>query len=190
MEQRMAFVLIGKSPLLTHNPKSMQAPKGGKGKTLIPSSEEEAKAGLYVDEEGRFCLPGISIRNSFIKAAGAWRGAWQKRRETLTGAVAHCMVEPELVPILDAATGEPIKAYEIDTRRAVVQRQGISRSRPRFPNWMVKPVFVYDDDFLPKDQAMLQEQFVAVLSDAGNRLGVGDYRPQKTGWFGRFTATL
>jgi hypothetical protein len=189
MDRKMSFVAVSRSPLLTHNPAIMKrgVTKSGKpsAKSSIPSAEEEALNGLYIDNNGLYCLPGISFRNAFIKAAGAWRGGWQKKRETLRGLVAHCVAEPEFAPILDAK-GKPAKDYAIDTRRAVVQRQGILRSRPRFEEWQVKFDIVYDADFLTENEEVLRELFINVFNDAGNRLGVGDYRPERSGWFGRF----
>lgn len=32
-----------------------------------------------------------------------------------------------------------------------------------------------------------RELLRSFLLEAGSRIGVGDYRPEKTGWFGRFT---
>jgi hypothetical protein len=51
---------------------------------------------------------------------------------------------------------------------------------------MVAFEFIYDSDLLPDDEPTIRTLFTSVLNDAGNRIGLGDYRPQKTGWFGRY----
>ena len=54
-------VFIGISPLMTHNPASMQTQRRGKGKE-IPSPEVEAEAGTYRLEDGSCGIPGIAFR--------------------------------------------------------------------------------------------------------------------------------
>jgi len=193
MDRKLTFTVIGKSPLLTHNPAQMQKPPGpgekpgksARGKE-IPSPEEEAKRGLYLDEKGRFCGPGVGLRNGLVRAAAAWRAPWQKKRENMRSLVAGCVAEPELVPILDK-DGKPAKTYEIDSRRAMVQRQGIVRSRPKFAvGWRATFQIVYDDAFLAGDEDQIRGLLLDIFNDAGNRIGWGDYRPEKTGWFGRY----
>ncbi len=188
MEKRMTFTIQGKSPLLTHNPSSMSRPKTGtgKGKKQIPEAEVEAEAGLYI-EDGKFCAPGIGIRNGIIGAASDWRPLSGKKKGTLTSTMAHITVEPEMAPIL-GLDNKPLKEYEIDSRRAVVQRQGIVRSRPKFPQWRVAFDVVYDDDFFADlGEDKIRAMFEGLLDDAGKRFGLGDYRPQKKGWFGVYT---
>lgn len=184
-QQRFKVRLVGKSPLLTHNPASMGVTKtGAKGERKIPTPEEEAKMGAY-PVNGHFALPGIAIRNSFLQACGMWKVkiAGSKRPMSAKSVFAHLIVEPELVPILDKAGKKPLKEYTIDTRRAVVQRNGIMRSRPRFDEWSVTAEFVYDDTILTEEHIALVRQ---ILTDAGQRIGVGDYRPHRSGWFGTF----
>ena len=193
MDRKLTFTAIGKSPLLTHNPAQMQKPpspgdkpdKATRGRE-IPSPAEEAMRGLYLDEDGRFCGPGVGLRNGLVRAAAAWRAPWQKKRENMRSLLAGCTVEPELVPILDKK-GKPATNYEIDSRRAMVQRQGIVRSRPKFAvGWRAAFEIVYDDAFLAGEEEQVRDLLVQIFNDAGNRIGWGDYRPEKTGWFGRY----
>jgi hypothetical protein len=113
-----------------------------------------------------------------VAAAAAFKAP--RGRGSIKGIFAHIMVEPELVPILDA-DGNRQSEYTIDSRRAVVQGNGIIRSRPKFEAWSADFDVLYDPDLITDEDI-----FKAVLTDAGNRIGIGDYRPQKTGWFGRF----
>jgi len=188
VDKKMSFMITGKSALLCHNPAAMEQPKdkgkATKGKAIY-DPVVEAEAGLYIDD-GKCCFPGIGVRNSIIKAAGDWKPLSGKKRGSLTTTVAHIIVEPEMIPIIDAK-GKPMKSYDIDRRRAVVQRQGIIRSRPKFSNWHLRFDIVYDADIIPMDDNATREMFTGLLNDAGKRVGIGDYRPAKTGWFGMFT---
>lgn len=190
MDRKMSFTIKGKKELMTHNPESMQHPneRGGKstvGKTKIPTPEEEAKAGLYI-VDGNYCVPGIGVRNAMVAVASDWKPLTGKKRGNLQSTIAHITVEPEFLVICDQK-GKPKKTYEIDTRRAVIQRQGILRSRPKFKDWTVTFDVVYDDAFLPLEEESIRELFTGLLNDAGKRRGLGDYRPERKGWFGIYS---
>jgi len=174
---RMRVFIEGKTALLTHNPQSMttvqDAMKGGR----VPNPEDEAEAGCYRLADGSLALKGEAFRGSLLGAAGAWR----MKKATAKSRLAHMVVVEELLPLL-RPDGTPVTSYVIDRRRAIVQGQGIIRSRPRFElPWCAQPTFEYD-------QVLVQdpELIVRILTDAGNRIGVGDYRPAKNGWFGRY----
>ena len=86
--------------------------------------------------------------------------------------------------------------YEIDTRRAVVQRAAVMRSRPLIVTpWSATIEFEFDPDPLigasgPDDDEDLLKAggvFLDALRVGGSRLGLGDYRPEKSGPFGKFT---
>ena len=55
------------------------------------------------------------------------------------------------------------------------------RSRPKIPKWEATFYIIYDKTFLPNVDILRQ-----ILSDAGKRFGLLDYRPQKGGPFGVF----
>jgi hypothetical protein len=175
---RLRVFIEGKSALMTHNPQSMtmvaDAMKGGR----VPNPEDEAEAGCYRLADGSCGIRGESFRGSLLGAAGAWR----MKKSSARSRLAHITVVEELLPLLDP-DGKPITNYVIDRRRAIVQGQGIIRSRPRFElPWSVQPTFEYDQVLVPDPKLI-----VDILTDAGNRIGVADYRPAKNGWFGRFS---
>lgn len=177
--QAVTIKLKGKSPLLTHNPASMliKPDKAKKGATEYDPAEE-AEKGAYRLESGACAIPGIAIRNSLINAASAWKPPG--RKGTMKGILAHVEIAEEFVPLLKE-DGKVMDSYVIDSRRAVVQRQGIIRSRPRFENWFVDFELIYDEQLIPNVDIIKD-----ILNDAGQRIGIGDYRPHKGGWFGRF----
>jgi hypothetical protein len=176
MEDRLKLRVTGISPLLTHNPLSMLDKDDLAKGRQIPSPEEEAEAGVYRTADGSCAIPGVAFRSALVKASGAYR----RGRRSLKSDIAHVQVEPELVP-LRSPEGEPLTGYTVDLRRAVVQRQGVVRARPRFERWSADLEVIYDPELIEPDL------IVQVMADAGRRIGVGDYRPEKSGWFGRFT---
>ncbi len=178
---RYTLNFAGISPLLTHNPLSMAAPKTASKGSKIPEPEVEAEAGVYRTEDGVCAIPGIGFRSGMVKAAGAWKVP--RGKGFMSSRIAHIMVVEELVELIDPETSEPLTSYRIDARRAVVQRQGITRCRPRFDKWSGTFTIEYDDKLVDPDI------FVEIAADAGSRIGVGDYRPEKKGWFGRYSIT-
>jgi hypothetical protein len=165
-------------PLLTHNPQSMgiELPPG-KG-SRIPEADVEAEAGVYRNQNGVCCLKGEAFRASLLGASSAWKA---KGKKTTRSLFSHIVVVEELVE-LTYRDGTPIKEYVIDARRAIVQRQGIVRRRPRFDEWSATFTFEYDPQIVDRIGLVID-----VLADAGQRMGVGDFRPAKNGPFGRFS---
>src|SRR5262245_18713972 len=173
---RIRIIVDGKTPLLTHNPESMSIIKEATKGSRIPAPEIEAEAGCYRMADGTCVVKGESFRGCELAAAGAYR----IKKASLRYAFAHILVLEELLPLL-RRYGTPISDYVIDKRRAIVQRQGIIRCRPRFDEWSAMFTFQYDPLIVTEPKLI-----VDVLQDGGGRIGVGDYRPAKNGWFGRF----
>lgn len=166
--------------LLTHNPASMLVKDDSPGskvkKVYVP--EEDAAAAAYQLADGSYGMVGIGFRNSMLEAAKAFK--MPRSRASMAGLLGHIMVEPELVPLLDW-NGKPLRSYVIDSRRVVIMGKGIIRSRPRFEQWSATFEIVYDEALVPNPEILR-----TIVNDAGARIGVGDYRPQKRGWFGRY----
>lgn len=169
----------GVTPLLTHNPATMGTAKSATRGSRIPAPEEEAEAGTYRDENGACCAKGDSFRGSLLGAATQWKA----KRSTMASHLAHVTAIEDLCPLL-RHDGTTITDYVIDRRRAIVARQGIVRSRPRFDEWQTSVTLQYDSQ-LVKEPKLIAD----ILADAGQRMGIHDYRPQKKGPFGRYTIT-
>lgn len=185
MSEIVIFKITGISALLQNNPASMAMSQTEKvGIKKIDSPEEEAAKKVYRDEKGNFYILSDAFRASIIGKGGGASGRRIGKRSAISvcsGAIFS--VEPRCI-LVDPETQKPLKKYEIDTRRVVVMGQGILRSRPMFPKWGTRLPFEIDTDFLTK------EIVLELLNIAGKICGVGDYRPQKKGSFGRFKAEL
>ena len=174
--------LKGLSPLLMNNPISMARAEGGAlSRKVIPAPEEEAAAKRYLLPDGNFYLPAIAVRASMLNGARGYRIGRRPAREILAAAV---ILTDEVFPI--SRDGKPIPGsdYQIEIRRAVVQRQGVMRARPRIDlPWELECIFNFNSEL-----ANL-EQVTTALQTAGQAVGLLDYRPEKSGWFGRFEVT-
>jgi hypothetical protein len=166
---QMIVRVKGTYALLTHNPAGMVGTKTARGQTKIPTPEEEATIGCYRDEEGNFALPGMAFRNSILAASSGYK----QGKIFVQSKITSMMVLDELVTLIND-DDSPVASYEIDTRRALVQGNGIMRSRPKFNPWGARFTIEYDETLFD-DEDMLR----TIIADAGKRIGVGDYRPQK-----------
>jgi hypothetical protein len=185
----LRFQVTGISPLLLHNPAGMQqASAPGIKVKRIPTPEEEAEASTYRLEGGQLYLQSIALRSALI-AASKGRKIGKTAAAQVFSAALFTLAEacPLTLPdgtLLAGKAGEP-HGYVIDMRRAVVQNNGVTRCRPKLPEWQCQVAFEYDPDFLTPN--VIEEAF----SLAGRIVGVGDYRPRAPkggagGPFGRF----
>jgi len=179
--QTFTYKITGIFPLLTHNPSSMAVASGNPQTKKIPSPEEEARAGLYIDSDGHFCLPSIAFRSALLNGL---KGKKVGRYSAISVFQAAVFNVDEFTVLRDPATDEPLRDYVIDTRRAIVQRNGVLRSRPRFNKWGCYVRLDVDLDITTP------QQVEEALNVAGQIIGVGDYRIEKRGMFGKFKAEL
>lgn len=127
----------------------------------------DADKALYKNEKGCFA-PSSWVEASLRETAKEFKG---KGRGSLKNTVlSSVFIEPEEIPLNK-------ETYDaIDRRPAVIQRQRIVRSRPRFDSWELEFVVNYDEKRINK------EVLKQILTEAGMVKGIGDYRPK----FGRF----
>jgi hypothetical protein len=169
-------ILQGKTPILLHSPSAMNGNRNGakRGETHIPTPQEEAKASLYVmPDQSSIAFPSLNILRAAITASTAWKISKKSIVPFMAGSVS---VDEELVPFHTLN-------FEIDTRRAVVQKAGILRSRAKLPaGWKLKFNLCVDDDA----PAELCKLLPDIFAEAGRRVGIGDFRPERKGPFGKF----
>ena len=134
---------------------------------------EDAEYAAYKTEDGDLYLPMEAVFSMMIYAAGAHKIGRRSMKSYLAGGV---RVEPEQILL------EP-NEYEVDLRAVVIQRARVVRARPKIRNWKAAFTLIYDDDILTPEP--LRE----ILDDAGKRVGLLDFRPQRNGWFGTFNVT-
>jgi len=183
MSEMKVFRIIGISPLLTNNPSSMKRVDEGIGTKKIPTPEDEAAAKLYRDDNGFYIL-SEAFRSAIIGSGGGASGKKIGKFSAASRVSAGMFTVEPHATLLDPQTLKPLTTYQIDTRRAVVQRQGVLRSRPMFTPWAVRLPVEIDTDFVTANHIL------ELLNLSGKIAGVGDFRPQRKGTFGRFKAEL
>jgi hypothetical protein len=143
----------------------------------VNSSQDRAEVAAYRDPDTEeLYVPGVAFQRCLISAAVYSKG---RGRASLQKPVAACVtVSPER-----ASLG--VKQYNIDSRPVVISatKGRIVRHRPRLDRRSTVFSIEYDDELLT------EQQLRQVVDDAGSRVGLLDFRPEKKGPFGRFVVT-
>lgn len=143
----------------------------------LDTIENQAERAAYREEDtGELFVPGIALQRTMVNGATYSKG---KGRATLQKPAAAClMVSPERVLL-------GTKEFKIDSRPVVMPstRGRVVRHRPRIDDWKLSFELEYDD------QLMSEVQVRQIVDDAGKRVGLLDFRPEKKGPFGRFIVT-
>ena len=164
-----------------NNPQSMRptdTPTTRAGRKPMPEDEAKAKAYWY---DGQLAFPANAVRSSLLNASIGHKIGRRSARSVLAGAIIDVLSPSggEWLLLTDHQ-GRPLTDYEIDLRRAVVQRNAVLRARPRVDEWQARVAVVYDPEFIQEGEI---ETF---LKRAGITVGIGDWRPEKNGTMGRY----
>lgn len=144
------------------------------------SPREAAKRVCYEDEEGKLYYPTTNIYACLIEA-----GKFHK-----DGKIKVTTARSSLIPAGVMIEGQYIffkkpESWEVDSRAVVVPSTGgrIVCHRPRLDEWCLEFT-------LTVDVKMFSPKFIRTLvDDAGNKVGLGDFRPSRKGIYGRFCVT-
>jgi hypothetical protein len=173
--KKIIVEIAGDPPgLLMHNPEGMRSKPTGRKQ--IPTPADEAAAGRYLMPDRKtLALKADHIHRALEIAA---RGFRVRAREALgpyvTGSIT---IAPDLISL-------KTEKYTIDTRRVVIQKAGVMRSRPVVWPWKAAFELHYDDEVL-SPEFMVGVFREDVMKRCGKAIGLLDYRPK----FGRFHVT-
>lgn len=168
-----AFKIEGLAPLLMHNPR----PRRGNGGANPRTPEEWAETHAYRDPNGLLCLPSVMFRASLLDASD---------REAPSDPSFSRSVFPadEHVVLRDPEDGGALRRYRVHKSRVRDAGRSVPRSRPKVPRWSCVLRLKIDTGRVDP------ERVEGLLNVAGTESGVGDYRPQKGGTYGRYVAVL
>ena len=183
----------GTSPILMHNgaagldtrsPQNREiaeiAKKKGTNRTVADDerlAELECYVGLYVDPSGAATLPASALWASIEQGARKFKQGPQVREGLI---IADRDVVFEYDRERYGITPDDLAKTTQFTVPVVVNRARILRTRPMFEDWACR--FLVDAD----EGLVDEEQLWKWVDTAGRRVGLGDWRPQMRGHFGRF----
>lgn len=184
MVKQVAVQIRGTNPLLIH--RFNEADEAQKSTRRIEISKvdprEVAKKNAYIAEDGTFYFSAFAIMGAMTNAGAAHKA--RGSRKTLRFVVPCAVrVATDTITILN---GEgPADHFEVDSRPVTIPatKGRIMRHRPRFNEWGAEFVLHIDETLLAAETAQ------QLLQEAGQSIGIGDFRPEKRGPFGTFRVT-
>jgi hypothetical protein len=172
----VSVTVQGIAPILFHrwNVEAVETKaKAAKGSAAKKSDDVESY--LYRNDKREICLPGEYLRQAIIMAAKFKQDPRSPRKSAMDLFKAAVI---SLTPLASLGVKEP---DFLDRRRVMVQRNGITRTRPAMKEGWAATVELMCN--LPEyvNPVLLRQ----VLDDAGRLIGVGDFRPT----YGRFAVS-
>jgi hypothetical protein len=162
--QRLAITITGLSPLLCGRPAEPGRPE--------EEPHDVAARRLYLNDAGQPCIPASNVFRCICNAARFLdRGTAE--------VIAALLIEEADIAISSDAP------WTVDAR-SVRQQGSRERSicyRPCFDHWRLSFVLQVDTGLIDCATA------IDLLNLAGRRIGLGDYRTERGGPFGRFEVT-
>lgn len=174
MEKHYEVRIKGVSPLLQNRfataDEVENKPTKRKSVTMLENAVENT---VYKLPDGTVYQPGESIKQAIIEAGKAFKKGRANMSKTFASFV---IITPEAIVMSP-------QEYSTDRRAVVIPstKGRVMRNRARFDDWSLTfSVEVLDDSEI--DTKALHD----AIDYAGHYVGIGDYRPQKKGMFGRF----
>ena len=163
----------GASDMLFHrwNCEAVDA-KSKAAKNSVAKKTDDVESYIWRNNENEICIPGEYFRQAIIHAAKFKQDPRSPRKSAMD------LFKAGVVSLTGLASLGTVEWDYLDTRRVMIQRAGVNRTRPAMQQgWTTDLEFqVLTPEYI--DPAMFQE----VLNTAGRLVGVGDFRPT----FGRF----
>lgn len=175
----------GVSPLLMHRFAENEEVQAATRKIQIKERDprEEATKAAYIAPDGTLYFPTSAIARMLREAGGGHkqRGSRKSLKYVVPAAV---FLPDEMMSLLDEA-GAKATHFEVDSRPVTIPatKGRIMRHRPRLNSWKATFHLEIDDDVL--ETSIIKQ----LLDEAGRKIGLGDFRPEKGGPFGRFQVT-
>ena len=178
----MTFWIKGTSPLIQHawsekglRMLRMTAAERKKQPKVPRDPEGEMQAATYLTADGEYGFPMLAFKASLIGAAHKDLGI-EKTIVRKALFIPSSAYGPGLIAKLEV-DADPVKREDIVR---IGQNQTDLRYRPQFDDWSVEIRLEIDFDML-NDQDV-----VNLVNRAGFSVGVGEWRPERGGEFGRF----
>ena len=155
--------------------------KRGNNKTTIDTRRVaalECQLALWLDDEDKPTIPPFAFRACIERASRKLKEGTLVREGLI---IESCQFTYDTEKY-GTSLQELVKTTQFRVP-VVVQRSRIIRTRAKFDDWSA--MFVADTDEELIDSVKLESW----LRIAGMRVGIGDWRPDKSGHYGRFSTT-
>jgi hypothetical protein len=140
---------------------------------------EEAETFAYKHPKGGFYMPGAAVAR-LLRESGATMKQRGSRKSLKYVVPASVLVTEDAITLLNGKG--PAEDFEVDSRPVVIPatKGRIMRHRPRFDAWGLKFSLRINERLIDTDVVL------KLLTEGGESIGLGDFRPERGGPFGTF----
>jgi len=141
---------------------------------------EIAQSKVYRDNDGDACIPSPNLFRAIIDAGKFFKNGKSKVTTIKSSIIPACLSLEGVTVRLEHKQG-----WKVDTRPVRIPSTGgrILAHRPMFDDWALE----FEVEL---DETMMSAKFLREIVDAaGSRIGLGDFRPDCKGMFGKFVVT-
>lgn len=193
---RYQVTIRGISPLITNNgpagldtrsPANVEKAeinrKKGSNRTAAEDErlkELECLVSLWLDARDAPTIPEAAIRACIETGARKLKQGPQVREGLMVEGVQSFDYDREAI----GSTVEELGKRAQFTVAVVINRHRVPKTRAKFDEWSCVCTLECDDELVDQDQ------LETWLDIAGRRIGLGDWRPEKSGSYGRFEAEV
>ncbi len=183
--QMIDVTISGTTPLLCNKFTDAAAMRATSGNSVAAVGDkgtprEQAEARLYIGHDGKPCIPQPNLFRCLIDA-GTFFKAGKSKVTTQKNSLIPAAVELEGIELPLVSK----EGWQVDQRAVRIPATGgrILCFRPSFNDWSI--AFT-----LKVDTTLIGVKLMRELVDAaGRRIGLGDFRPDRKGPFGKFVVT-
>ena len=175
--------IYGIAPLICNrftDEKALEATNGTRGSSAAAERKtplEICQTKLYLDEKGKPGIPQPNLLRNIVQG-GAFHKNGKRAITTQRGSMMYSCVDVEgvMIPLITKS------GWKVDSRPVRIPSTGgrILCHRPMFDDWRLK--FSINLDVSILSPSLLRQ----IVDDAGSRCGLGDFRPETKGPFGRY----
>lgn len=185
--KRIKIKISGVSPLLMHaftDADQINATTGSRASSAAAERDdpkERARRHLYLSADGEtIIMPQPNIFSAIVSAGRFFKNGRSKITTLRSSLIPACVFFDEVEYPLEH------DGWSVDTRAVRIPSTGgrIQRHRPIFHKWSLPFECLLDTEEM--SEGLLRQ----IVDAAGNKVGLGDFRPETKGPFGRFVVTL
>jgi hypothetical protein len=172
--RKVKVTITGTTPLLFNRFRDKAIESESKKRTgAVEKLDIEDK--LYTDEDGKVLLPSTYLKNCISESAKQFKIVG-KGKSTYSKIVASTV---DITPFLIELDANKYTVFRISAVNPMTKGRMMTE-RPKFDKWSATFEIVLNDSSVPV--SVIQE----ILEHGGKYVGIGDWRPDKKGMFGKF----
>jgi len=176
MTETIKVIIEGTTPILFNRFRDT-AIEGKSKRRTGALSESDIEDKLY-KEGKKVYLPSVYIKNSLVEAGKQFK-IIGKGKSTYSKIVASTV---DVSPFMIEMNNSEMEVFRISAVNPMTKGRMMTE-RPKFSKWKASFELILNDPAVPI--SVINE----ILEQAGKYVGIGDWRPEKKGMFGKFMIT-